>query len=262
MNRKALLLAGLLTAFPASQPARATSTAPTMYGAWGLFCPHSMVPDAIPSCSIRYQSAGSRPGYAVEWEVYLDASGNSRFSTSGWSRTACRRITVSQEEGRLYRLADASIPLWRMEDHAERLLDAMRSHIPSFGDCAREGADSEALPGNLLDGQLADFTRALIAAETHLRGRGPDRNDGVTTTANLGGVTFRGSPASIDQVARIAAALNWSIDGRLRQSLAIMPPPNYAPPAFDALLARIDAAGLHDLDIRLLGPYGPARVRH
>jgi hypothetical protein len=256
---KSLILVASLAAFPAVQPARADSMRPVMYGPWGLACPQG-VRVGPPSCTIRYQTPGNRPGFGIDWEVFLDDSGNSNFTTRGWSRATCRPIELKQEEGRLYRLTDVSIPIWRMEDHAERLLDAMRSHIPAFGDCARESADSEAWPDTLLDGQQADFTRALIAAETRLRGRGPDRNDGVSTTANLAGVTFRGSPASIDQVARIAAELNWYIDGRLHQSLTIMPPPGYAPPVFDTLMARLD--GLHDLDIRLLGPYGPARVRH
>jgi len=257
-----VILAPLLAAFPAAQPARADSIRPTMYGQWGLACPRPMMRDAIASCTIRYHPPRSPSSDGIEWEVFLDASGNSRFSTSSWSHATCRRITVSQEEGRLYHLTDARIPLWRIEDHAERLLDAMRSHIAAFGDCTRESADSEAYPDTLLNDQQADFTRALIAAETRLRGRGPDPNDGVTTTANLGGVTFRGSQASIAQAASIAAELHWYIDGRRRQSLAIMPPPSYAPPVFDQLMARIDAAGLTDLDIRLLGPYGPARVRH
>ncbi len=253
-----VIAAALLVAMVATAPARATSTAPVMYGPWALSCPQSMVIGAPPSCTIRYQPQDED----IEWTVFLDAGGNSRFSTSGWSRTTCQRIAVSQDQGRLYQLTDATIPLWRMEDHADRLLDAMRSHIPFLGDCPRQGADSEAYQEALLNGLEADFTRALIAAETQLRGRGPDRNDGVTTSANLAGVTFRGSQASIDQVARIAAELDWYIDGRTRQSLAIMPPPNYAPGLLDMLLGRLDSLGLRDLDIRLLGPYGPARVRN
>ncbi len=251
-----VIAAALLAPFVASAPARGTSTAPVMYGPWALACPRSMMSDEPPSCTIRYQPQGKD----IAWTVFLDAGGNSRFMTIGWSRTTCQRITVSQDQGRLYRLTDATIPLWRMEDHADRLLDAMRSHIPSFGDCPRQGADSEAYPETLLNGLEADFTHALIAAETRLRGREPDRNDGVTTSANLAGVTFRGSQASIDQVARIAAELDWYIDGRTRRSLTIMPPPNYAPGLLDTLLGRLDGLGLRDLDIRLLGPYGPARL--
>jgi hypothetical protein len=249
--------AAVLVLVAATAPARATSTAPVMYGPWALSCPRSMVTGAPPSCTIRYQP----PGEDIAWTVFLDAGGNSRFTTTGWSRATCQRIAVSQDQGRLYRLTDATIPLWRMEDHADRLLDAMRSHIPALGDCPRQGADSEPYPETLLNGREADFTRALIAAETVLRGRGPDRNEGVTTSANLAGVTFRGSQASIDQVARIAAVLDWYIDGRTRQSLTVMPPPNYGPRLFDLLLGRLDGLGLRDLDIRLLGPYGPARVR-
>ena len=253
-------LAVSVAAFPATTPAQASSVRAIMYGAWGMACPRGMGRNRQSSCMIHYR-AGNRPGYEINWEVYLDDSGTSRLASRGWSRTTCQPISLSEEVGRYYRLTDESIPVWRMEDHARRLLAAMRSHIPSFGDCQRQRAYSEAFPETLLNGQEAGLTRALIAAETELRGRGPDRNEGVTTTANLNHVEFRGSRASLDRIEATAVARGWRADGRNADYMAMMLPDNYQPNRFDALAAEIDRLGLNDIEIWLIGHYGPTRVR-
>ena len=255
----ALVALAALAVAPAAAPAQPASIRPTMYGPWGLACPYPRARAATASCTIRYQWPGSQSGYGLEWDVFLDASGNSRVSTSGWSRATCRRITVSQEQGRAYRLTDENIQLWRMENHAERLLVAMLNHIPSFGDCAREGAASAAFPATLLDGQAADFTRALIAAETRLRGRGPDPNEGRTTTSNLGGVEITGPRDSLERLAPAAAELGWSVSW-YSPYLTLSLPANYQPRQFDLLLQRMNSLGLRDLRVHLIGHYGYSRV--
>ena len=162
---KSALLLGLLGAGAALAPAQASSVRPVMYGPWAMSCPHLMVRGQSAYCHIRFQPAGK----AINWSVYLDAGNNSRFTTSGWSRTACRRIEVTQEQGRSYRLSWADVPLERMEDHARRLLAAMHTHIAFFGDCPRENGEPAAYPDTLLDGTEDDFTRAVVATERRLR---------------------------------------------------------------------------------------------
>jgi|GEM_PF-3716400 len=76
--------------------------------------------------------------------------------------------------------------------------------------------------------------------------------------SELVAVEFSGSGPSLDRLAAEAARLGWRIDSRTEGGLRILPPPNYDPDRhFGQLLSRIEAMGLTDLGLRLIGPNGP-----
>ena len=261
--RVAIVVAALGAFLCLPAASQATSVRGQAYGFWDMACPRSMFGEALAQCSIRFRSPRAEVDPSVlhmAWTLSLDAGGNAHVTSSGRSRTTCRSMDVRQEVRRNYRLTDETIELWRMEEMAERAYATMRSHIGFFGNCPREDGDSEPFPETLLEASQADFTRALIAAETRLRGRGPEPNGGSTTSANLAGVEFRGSQASLDRLAEAAVELDWRVDTRTARRLVVMPPPDYEPSKFNALLERIERMGLHDLDVRMIGPYGPARI--
>ena len=76
--------------------------------------------------------------------------------------------------------------------------------------------------------------------------------------SELVAVEFSGSKRSLDRLAAEVARLGWRIDSRTERALRILPPPNYDPDRhFGQLLSRIEAMGLTDIGLRLIGPNGP-----
>lgn len=75
--------------------------------------------------------------------------------------------------------------------------------------------------------------------------------------SELVAVEFRGSERSLDRLAVEAGRLGWRVEARTARSLRILPPPNYEPSQFGILLDRVDALGLTDIGLRLIGPNGP-----
>ena len=76
--------------------------------------------------------------------------------------------------------------------------------------------------------------------------------------SELVAVEFSGSRRSIDRLTEAAESLGWRVDVRAERSLRILPPPDYDPDRhFGPLLERIEALGLRDIGLRLIGPNGP-----
>ena len=69
---------------------------------------------------------------------------------------------------------------------------------------------------------------------------------------------FSGSRQSLDRLAEASTGLGWSVESKSREALRILPPPNYDPDRhFGPLLERIEALGITDIGLRLIGPDGP-----
>jgi hypothetical protein len=92
--------------------------------------------------------------------------------------------------------------------------------------------------------------RQYAASEPTNRGQPPMESELVA-------IEFSGSKPSLDGLAAEAARLGWRIDTRTARALRILPPPNYEPGQFGILLDRIEALGLTDIGLRLIGPNGP-----
>jgi hypothetical protein len=75
--------------------------------------------------------------------------------------------------------------------------------------------------------------------------------------SELVAVEFSGSERSLDRLAAEVVRLGWRVDSRSARALRILPPPNYEPSQFGALLERIDRMGIRDIGLRLIGPNGP-----
>lgn len=88
---------------------------------------------------------------------------------------------------------------------------------------------------------------------------GPDRNqtNEAPMESGLVALEFNGSRRSLDRLAPEAVRLGWRIDTRTDRSLRLLPPPDYDPDRFGLLLARIEALGIGDVGLRLIGPNGP-----
>ena len=70
-------------------------------------------------------------------------------------------------------------------------------------------------------------------------------------------VELTGSEGSLDRLSAEVVRLGWRIDQRTPDTLRITPPANYEPSQFGRLLERINALGISDIGLRLIGPDGP-----
>lgn len=87
---------------------------------------------------------------------------------------------------------------------------------------------------------------------------GQNEQEVGSVDSELVAIEFSGSRRSLERLAAEAARIGWRIDARTETSLRILPPPDYDPDRhFALLLNRIEAMGLADIGLRLIGPNGP-----
>ena len=105
---------------------------------------------------------------------------------------------------------------------------------------------------------VAGFLLAASCSAAPSNAIAQNTQEEAPVNSELVAVEFSGSTRSLDRLATAAASLGWRIDVRSERLLRILPPPNYNPDRhFGPLLEQIEAMGLTDFGLRLIGPNGP-----
>ena len=79
----------------------------------------------------------------------------------------------------------------------------------------------------------------------------------ASVQAELVAVEFTGVEANLDCLSAEVVWLGWRIKRGTSERLRITPPSNYEPSQFGRLLERINALGISDIGLQLIGPDGP-----